>query len=88
MNKDTPDPRTEEPGICGISYVGATGIEWVCIAKVHDQGYKRKSTDPHHKGYAYGTGSHPERYFTLQAPPAERHYFVVRYPHRLHVKEA
>lgn len=78
---DREDPRIG-PGICGITYVGGTGLEWVCIKAPHDPEYRRRSTDAHHQGYVSGTNSHPERPPGVQAPPADRHYFVPRWPNR------
>lgn len=30
-----PHPAIGTPGTCGAVHVGATGIEWVCVAAVH-----------------------------------------------------
>lgn len=70
-----------ESGICGITFVGSTGIEWVCIAKPHDEGYRRKTRS----GEAFGTGSHPERGI-YGAPKSERHHMVNKWPNRPIVK--
>lgn len=62
-----PDPRTDRPGLCGITRTGATGIEWICIRPVH-----AKWEDRHRP--AYDSRGNPAQ--------AERHYFVRRYPYR------
>lgn len=76
---------TDETGLCHATYIGDTGIEWVCIAKVHNPAYVRKTGDrTHRKGEVVrGTGGHqpgPERGFS--APQADRHYYVERWPNR------
>lgn len=81
-----PDPRVD-PGICGIvathTAAGARlAIERICIRPPHDQEYRRRSTDPGRSPYVSGTSAHPERPDGVQSPPAERHYFVARWPNR------
>lgn len=72
------DPRVHE-NICGVTRIGATGIEWICIKEPHDKEYKRHSRP----GYSYGTGAHPEYANPMvRAPQAERHYMVNRWPNR------
>lgn len=62
----TPDPRTERHDICGVTFIGATGIEWICIKEVHAKIYTSR------KGkVVYDTN-----------PNADRHYFVNRWPNR------
>jgi len=74
------DPRIG-PGICGVTtQVGR--FEFICIHQPHDREYRRRSTDAHHQGHVTGTGAHPERPYGVQAPPADRHYFVRRWPNR------
>ena len=75
-----PDPRVL-PGICGATRTTGA-VEWICIKEPHDQEYRRRSADRTHTGYVSGTGAHPERPDGVQAPPADRHYFVNRWPNR------
>lgn len=86
VNLVKPDPRTVptagRPEICGVTKMGATGIEWVCVRKVHDRAYRRRSTDSTHQGEVSGTGAHPERFGPASAAPADRHYYVNRWPNR------
>lgn len=82
MNEDEPDPRALVDGICGAIDQGPLGIEWICVKPEHNPEYLRKSTDPRHVGYVRGTGAHPERPIGVQAPPADRHHFVNRWPNR------
>lgn len=70
------------PDSCGVSYIGPTGIEWVCVKPVHDTAYVRRSRDQRGSHVAYSTGSHPERRMGVQAPSSDRHYFVNRWPNR------
>src|SRR5262245_22453792 len=78
----SPQPHAEalaDPDRCGATQI-VNGKEWVCIRKVHDREYRRHHTDANHPNpEAHGTGAHPER-MQSQAPPADRHYFVRRWP--------
>ena len=68
-----PDPRTLEPGICGVTRI--TGqTEWICVKKVHGAAYTRKRGDRTHQ--AGDLIINDTR--TMSA-----HYFVARYPNRL-----
>jgi hypothetical protein len=74
------DPRIR-PGICGTTYTGGTGLEWICIKDPHDTEYRRHSVSDRHVAVSR-TGAHPERPDGIQAPAADRHYFVRRWPNR------
>lgn len=78
MTPTTPDPRALEEGICGLTQI-VGGTEFICINKVHDPEYMRRSTDKNHQGVASGTGSDPAR---GRAPYYEYHHFVNRWPYR------
>jgi hypothetical protein len=74
-----PDPRTEDEGICGVTFIGSTGIEWVCIAHVHAKAYVRKSSDARHlKGSLIFNNNRR----------VDAHYFVNRWPNRPSSKES
>jgi hypothetical protein len=80
-----PHPLTEREDICRATFIGATGIEWVCINQPHNPGYERKASDYRHQRGAIvkGTGGHqdgPMRGFS--APLADRHHYVNRWPNR------
>lgn len=67
------DPRAQREGICGVTTMGATGIEWICIKPAHAKIYTRRSGDrTHKKGEVIFSDS----------PQADQHYFVNRYPYR------
>ena len=55
-----------KPGICGVTRLGGTGIEWICVRPVHAKVYKRKDG----------------RTFFSENYTADQHYFVRRYPNR------
>jgi hypothetical protein len=61
------DPRIKETGICGITCIGGSGIEWVCIRQVHAKVYNR------HKNGAPIYDNNRR---------ADQHYFVPRWPNR------
>jgi hypothetical protein len=61
------DPRAKGTGICGVTRIGGTGIEWVCIRQVHAKVYNR------HKNGAPIYNDNPK---------TEQHYFVPKWPHR------
>jgi hypothetical protein len=82
VNLVKPDPRTQRPEICRVTYVGGSGLEWVCIRPVHAPAYRRRSTDRTHQGEVSGTGAHPERFGPVSAAPADRHWFINRWPNR------
>jgi hypothetical protein len=67
------DQRAQEPGICGVTTIGGTGIEWVCVRSVHAKVYQRRTGDrTHHRGEPiYQDGG-----------KADQHVFVPRYPGR------
>lgn len=67
----------EERPICGVTTTHLS-IERICINEPHGTTYQRKSRP----GTADDTGAHPERRPLVQAPPADRHYFVRRWPYR------
>lgn len=70
---------------CGVTRVGGSGIEWVCIRPVHDKAYQRRKTDAHHHGYVTGTGAQPTPRTPGAIPraaPADRHYYVRKWPNR------
>lgn len=72
MDEPTPDPRTLEPGICGITRItGST--EWICIKKVHGTAYTRNRGDRTHN-----TGD----LITNNTLTSVAHYFVPRWPNR------
>lgn len=60
------DPRAQKDDICRLTFIGATGIEWICIRKVHYKIYKGKKN----------------RYIPSNNPNVDRHYWVPRYPNR------
>jgi hypothetical protein len=66
------DPRIKE-GICGVTEIGATGIERICIAAPHAKVYIRKTSG---KGYTKG-----DLIFS-ESPKTDQHYFVTRWPNR------
>lgn len=57
----------KESDICGVTIIGSTGIEWICINKPHSIEYVR-----HSKG----------TFFETNNPVRERHYMVNRWPYR------
>lgn len=61
------DPRAERTGTCGVTTIGGTGIEWICIKKVHAKWEDR------HRAPVDSRGNPAQ---------SERHYFVRRYPNR------
>ena len=67
------DDRAKQEGICGVTFIGGSGIEWICIEKVHAEIYYRKSSDRTHRKGAliYSEGFR-----------ADQHYFVNRWPNR------
>lgn len=72
------EARAEQPDICGLTRTGPTGIEWICIAAVHDVAYVRKSGDrTHRKGDLIFSNN----------PKSEQHYWVRRWPNRGGVSE-
>lgn len=73
MSELEPDPRTEAPGICGVTYIGGTGLEWICIRPVHSKTYQRNNGDrTHNKGdLIYQDGG-----------AADQHYMVTRWKYR------
>lgn len=73
------DPRTQKEGICGITTIGGTGIEWICIKKVHDTAYVRRSSDMTHRRGSLVFNNNPR---------SEQHYFVRRWPNRDDVPES
>jgi len=67
------DPRLNKEDLCRVTTIGGTGIEWICINKVHAEVYQRRSSDKNHKkGDAIFSS----------APKADQHYFVPRWPNR------
>lgn len=64
---DVPDPRTEKDDICGVTFTGATGIEWICIKEIHQKTYPMKK---------------PPGYRLQESPSVHQHYFVNKWPHR------
>lgn len=69
----TEDPRAKEKGICGVTFIGSTGIEWICVKKVHAKVYTRNTS-----GYGYRKG---DPIFS-SSRTADSHYFVNRWPNR------
>lgn len=67
------DERAKQKGICGVTTVGGTGIEWVCIRQVHGAVYTRNRGDRNHRkgDVIYST-----------TPNSERHYYVPKWPNR------
>lgn len=64
------EPVPDQPGpTCGVTQVGGTGIEWVCIRPVHAKVYTRRR------------GRKGEPIFNAN-PSADQHYMVPRYPGR------
>lgn len=66
-----PDPRAEKEDICGVTWIGGTGIEWICINPVHDKVYKTKRGE----------------YTPSTSPKVHQHYMVPRYPMRVKFEE-
>lgn len=76
--------RTVSNDICGVTQV-TNGKEWVCVRPPHSPVYRRRKSDKTHKAgdTVEGTGGHqdgPKRGYS--APPADRHYYVNRWPNR------
>lgn len=66
------DPRVTGD-ICGVTQIGASGIEWICIKATHGKIYIRKTpSHRHHRG---------EMIFSNN-PQVDAHYFVNRWPNR------
>lgn len=70
--------------ICGVTKV-VGGTEWICVRPPHSPVYRRRKGDRTHRvgDRVEGTGGHqngPERAYS--APPADRHYYVNRWPNR------
>ena len=66
------DPRVANE-ICGIGFIGPTGIEWICIKKPHDILYfRRKGDENHRRGDPIYSSN----------PGVDRHYMVNRWPNR------
>lgn len=87
--QNTEHPKLEQEGLCRVSFIGATGIEWICIREAHNPVYIRKKGDRKHRKGAEvsGTGSHLTRWNSPQHAPADRHLFVNRYPYRTYTFE-
>lgn len=67
------DPRMG-PDRCGVTTLGGTGLEWVCIKAPHGKVYTRNTPSPgHHRGDPI-----------YSAAGADAHYFVRRYPNSDH----
>lgn len=60
-------------GICRVTYIGSTGIEWICINKPHAKIYQR------HHSSQNGRWSSP---IFSNNPGVDRHYFINRWPNR------
>lgn len=67
------DPRIKVPGICGVTIMGASGIEWICIRKVHQIVYHRRVSDRSHTRGDMVFAENPNSAF---------HYVVPRWPGR------
>lgn len=61
------DPRAKKEGICGVTIIGGSGIEWICIRPVHAKIYYR------HKN---------RKPIYSENPTADQHYMVPRWPNR------
>jgi hypothetical protein len=74
MVENTPNPLIPtESDICGLTKIGASGIEWICINPPHDKDYIRRSGDKTHYRGTYKPSSNPK---------TDQHYWVNRYPYR------
>jgi hypothetical protein len=60
------DPRADKGNLCGVSFIGSTGIEWICIKPVHAKLRKRKNG----------------RVELESNPEVDRHYYVNKWPNR------
>lgn len=59
--------------ICGVTKIGSTGIEWICIKTPHAEIYERHSS----------SSTHPRGGLIFSNnPKADAHYFVNRWPNR------
>ena len=63
------DERTQREGICKVSYVGPTGIVWVCVKKVHAKVYYRGKRSKRAGEMIFENN-----------PGVDKHYFVNKYP--------
>lgn len=66
------DPRVRE-GICGVTHIGCTGIEWICVIPPHAKVYNRRTSSKTHKkgDLIFNTNK-----------KVDQHYFVNRWPNR------
>ena len=64
------DERAQREGICGVTKIGATGINWICVRKVHDKEYRRR--------HGRRSGERIED----NNPAVDQHYFVRRWRNR------
>lgn len=83
-NDDYENPKLNKEGLCRATFIGATGIEWICAREEHNKGYVRKKGDRKHRrgSVVYGTGSQATRWNSPQPAPSDRHIYVNRYPFR------
>lgn len=59
-------PWLDRADICGVTRTGPTGIEWICVKKVHAKIYQGRNGK-----MVYDNN-----------PGADRHFYVNRYPNR------
>lgn len=70
---DEENPKAKLDGICRVTKIGPTGIEWICVKPVHDKVYYRRTSDRNHrKGDPIFSNN----------PSVDRHVFVNRWPNR------
>lgn len=67
------DDRVKREGICGVTRIGPSGIEWICVKQVHGKVYERKTSG---RTYKKGDPIFSESMSNFQ------HYFVNRWPNR------
>lgn len=79
MVENEPDLRSLKAGICGVTFIGSTGIEWICVKPVHNPEYTRKSPNRNGGRKINGTGGWEDRGIVA---PADKHYFANRWPNR------
>ena len=61
------DERAQGEDLCRVTEIGGTGIEWICIKKVHSKQYKRKGR----YGVTWSLGSE-HHYFVRRYPDRDK----------------
>lgn len=79
MGDNETDIRALKDDICGVTFIGSTGVEWICVKQVHNPEYTRNRPGRSGTRKVNGTGGWEDRGIVA---PADKHYFVNRWPNR------